>query len=499
MQTDEHAASLWLDEPGKIDAFREVLAEAGFSDRTVAETIGLQDFASESPRDIPLLLYRTSQARPLDTLIRLFLIGTPVDADAVRQAVRPLAIDELVQAGLIEAAEGDLVGRLMLLPFQGLILAHDPPRRIESSPATDYVMGIGRSTLTLANSTIRRRSSLTLDLGTGCGLLALLAAPHSERVLAVDCNARAVHLATFNARLNRWSNVECREGDLFGPVAGDRFDLIVSNPPFVISPKRRYIYRDSGLHGDEITQKIVRQAPRFLREGGYCQILCNWAHLAGQAWEDRLAAWFADTGCDAWVMRSETFDAAAYAVKWIRHTEHDDAEQFSERLKQWLAYYEQEGIVAVSAGLITLRRRSGTTNWLRADDAPPRMLGPAGDSIELGFQLRDFLEGANDDRTLLNACLRCSPDLRLHQDAARADDGWQVVRCQLELSRGMAYTGEADPYIAAMLARCDGRRRLGDLLDELAVSLNQDCTAVASKCIPIVRRMVERGFLLPPE
>lgn len=497
MQADEKDDAFWLDEPGKIDAFREVLARAGFSDSGLVEAIGADEIRLASGSDVPLVLRRTDRGRPVDAIIRLFLVGTPVDPEAVRKAVAPLTVEELTHAGLIERAGGAITGRVELLPFRGMILAHDLHRLIQSGLASDYVMGIGSSSLTLANQTIRRRSSLTLDLGTGCGLLAFLAAPHSDRVLAVDCNPRAVRLAAFNARLNGLTNVECREGDLFGPVEGDRFDLVFSNPPFVISPERRYLYRDSGMHGDEISQKIVRQVPRFLCEGGYCQILCNWAHLTGQKWEDRLAAWFTGAGCDAWVMQSETLDAAAYAVKWIRHTERDAPDRFAERFDQWLDYYERHRIEAVGAGLITLRRRSGGSNWFRADAAPPKMLGPAGASIELGFRLGDFLEAARDDQELLNTCLRCSPDARLHQHAEPAADAWRVTDCQLELASGLAYTGDADPYIAALLARCDGRRRLGDLMGELAVAMGQDRSALTATCVALVRRLVERGFLLP--
>ena len=92
---------------------------------------------------------------------------------------------------------------------------------------------------------------------------------------------------------------------------------MVTNPPFVISPEPRYIYRDSGLGGDEVLRTIVRQAP-VTRPRGLLAVLCNWAHVAGQEWDERLATWTAGTGCDAWVLRCETFAADAYAVKWIR-------------------------------------------------------------------------------------------------------------------------------------------------------------------------------------
>ena len=73
-----------------------------------------------------------------------------------------------------------------------------------------------------------------LDMGTGSGVCALFAARHARRVVAVDINAAAVRCASINARLNHLDHrIEFRHGDLFAPVAGERFDLIVFNPPFL--------------------------------------------------------------------------------------------------------------------------------------------------------------------------------------------------------------------------------------------------------------------------
>src|SRR3972149_4533559 len=166
-------------------------------------------------------------------------------------------------------------------------------------------------------------------------------------------------MAAFNAKLSALSDVECLEGDLFEPVKGQTFDLIISHPPFGISPEMRYIYRDSGMEADQICRKIVHEAPGFLREGGYCQILCNWAEYPGQDWRERLAGWFDGTGCDVWVMRSETRNAATYASAWIRHTERQEPEQYAQRFEEWMNYYERQGIEAISAGLVPMRRRRG--------------------------------------------------------------------------------------------------------------------------------------------
>jgi hypothetical protein len=53
------------------------------------------------------------------------------------------------------------------------------------------------------------------------------------------------------------------------------------------------------MHGDQFCQKIVREVPQFPCQGGYCQILCHWAHYAGQDWQDRLVSWFEGAGCGA--------------------------------------------------------------------------------------------------------------------------------------------------------------------------------------------------------
>ena len=70
-----------------------------------------------------------------------------------------------------------------------------------------------------------------------------------------------------------------------------------------------------------------------------------------------------------------------------------------------MVYYQELGIESIGAGLITMRKRKGKTNWYRADESPEKMIGPCGTSIARGFQLRDFLQMVQDDNELLNCCL----------------------------------------------------------------------------------------------
>ena len=380
-----------------------------------------------------------------------------------------------------------------------MLFAFDLPGRLRSPDHRDYVMGVGRSSLTLANLTVRRPARSTLDLGCGCGIQGLLAAGHSEAVLAVDLNPRAIRFTAFNAGLNGLDNVEAAEGDRFTAAEGRRFDLIVSNPPFVISPENQYTYRDGGMIADEMCRSIVKSAPAYLREGGFCQVLCNWCELGGQDWRERLAGWFEGSGCDVWVMRSETLDAATYASTWIQHTEHHQPERFVERFDRWMAYYDGEKIDSVGAGLITMRRRSGSDHWFRADDAPEKMIGPCGRDILRAFALRDRLPNAGDHARWLASAFRLNPDTRLEQTFRPARDGWEEIEVRVARTSGLAYVVRADVAAANLLARCDGSRPLGLLISELAASIEADPESLIEPVVTVVGNLVQSGVLEPSE
>ena len=132
------------------------------------------------------------------------------------------------------------------------------------------MLGISSAATSLAQLTVREPVARSLDLGTGCGVQALHLAAHSERVVATDVNQRALRLTRFNAELNEVADrIEVREGSFFEPVADDQFDLVATNPPFVISPAtgERLVYRDSGLPGDRVVEHIVRGVPDLLTDG----------------------------------------------------------------------------------------------------------------------------------------------------------------------------------------------------------------------------------------
>src|SRR5215470_11420322 len=131
-----------------------------------------------------------------------------------------------------------------------------------------------------------RRIRRILDLCTGSGCLAVLAAlafPHAC-IDAVDLSAGAVALARRNVATHRLvDRIALHRGDLFAPVARQRYDLIISNPPYVdargmakLPPEYRHEPRlalAAGQDGLDLVRRIIDEAPRHLRKGG--GLLCE--------------------------------------------------------------------------------------------------------------------------------------------------------------------------------------------------------------------------------
>ncbi len=118
-----------------------------------------------------------------------------------------------------------------------------------------------------------RRGERMLEIGAGLGLAAVLAAKQGAVVVATDVVPEAVDVIRANALLNGVA-VDARRGDCYAPVAGERFDLICTNPPQMPTPPER-ARRDAaaaadngGADGWEVLDRVLQGAPAHLRPGG---------------------------------------------------------------------------------------------------------------------------------------------------------------------------------------------------------------------------------------
>jgi len=481
--------------PADCRRIREVLASANYTEQGVCGALGIETFGRLRETKLAAMLWRTRGGSPLETLVRLFVLGQSGDLAAVTKAIAPMSVAEWTRMGLIEVAGSLATACLYLRCYRDLIFAYDFARRGQGGLRQDYVMGVSLSSLVLAGMTVRRQNAATLDLGFGSGIQAILAAPHSERVVGVDCNPRAVAVACLNANLNGIANIDFREGDMFAPVRGETFDLIVSNPPFIISPENRHFFLNSGLEGDEICRRIIKEAPRFLNEGGYCILNANWAVIDGEDWRGRLANWFEGTGCHGLVFNQDTRDLGEYAAGLIEAGSNEEAE-YTRMFDEWMAYYAKLRITGIGQGVIVMRRDTSRANWFAVESAPPNIAYPSGDDVARLVESRTFLHSLPSERHLLDAHLKLAPNVKLDQVCEAASGTWRAVSGRVRRVGGLEFSGALDGPSAKALARWDGARPLKECLKELAASLNQDFEAFVPAALPIIRRLVEQGFLL---
>lgn len=486
------------DQGGDLTLLRRVLEDAGYTESSLSETASLNTVTGK-PSDISVVLRRTAESSSYNSLVRLFLVGCALPEKEVRATLAPMRLEALLSVGLLKRGAEGVQAQAALLPFAGLLFARDFSPEFTGRPSPrNHVPGVGIASQVVANLTVRSHVESALDLGTGLGVQAILAAHHAEHVIATDINPRALNFTELNTRLNGLANVEIRRGSLYEPVADGRFDLIVSNPPFVISPRLRYRYRDGGMTGDLLSEQVIRGAPGLLREGGYCTVLFNWHHRTEEGWADRPAEWLDSSSCDAWLICSDTQDPLAYASGWLSYWHGHNQKAYSRILDEWLSYIHGLGIGFISLGTAILRRRAGGHNWFRAErapDGPPN--GSCSAQIQRIFAAQDILAGLPEEEDLLEQAFLLTPDHELEQLLQAENGRWTVQCARLRQLRGYQFAGYVDRLVSTILAGCDGRRTVAELVADLAAGLHMKTDEIAPGCVAIIRTLLEKGFLTP--
>lgn len=150
-----------------------------------------------------------------------------------------------------------------------------------------------------------------LDLGTGSGVGAVFAALGGYRVVAVDVNPQAVRCARINALLNRLEeSIEVRQGDLFEPVRGERFDLVLFNPPYFAGESRSDL--DRAWRSPDVLARFAAGLPAALAPGGRALVVLSTDGEGGGLLEALAAGGFAVEVAARRAYGTETL--SAYAV-----------------------------------------------------------------------------------------------------------------------------------------------------------------------------------------
>ena len=486
--------ALKIDALKSSDALRAALAKAGYVEERLAATIGLSH--PGETLDLALAVRRVASSEPYDVLVRLFLLGRLVAETDAATAVAPVPLTELFECGLLRREDGAVRSAVKLLPYADLMCVSDFGRtEVERDLPLDHVLGVGPASVTVAKLTVPRLGGEILDLGCGAGIQSLLAGPTARRVVGTDTNPRALNMAGFNAGLNGVGHIEWRQGSFFEPVAGETFDGIVANPPFVISPRGKYLFCDSELTGDGVSEHVLRHSSAHLREGGYATVLFNWHYEGGEDWERRPFEWCAGNGCDCWLVRSGDAEPLTYAANWLRQGEGRDPQRFARMLDEWLEYYARLGIQRLCSGAMVMRKRIGGNNWRRTDSMEVgNAVGACGAHIERFFALETVFH-EEGDAGLLRRAWRVHGDTELTQELTWDGDGWVLRGVHVRLQAGLPFAGSGDHALVRLLGGCRGDRPLDALVRELATELGTSYDAIVPSVLAVVRKLVRAGIL----
>ena len=485
--------------------------------------------------------YSTEQ-KNLARLLAFFLLARPL-SEAEAAEVFGDTLQDFADAALIERDAADCwTASVDLRPHaadDGTEIyvaadlgAHQRPGVLRK----DHVLGIGHASLTLAQITERTPVERALDVGTGCGIQTFHLLAHARHVTATDISERALAFTRFNLLLNApaldidpqnpQTRVSLREGSLLDPVAGERFNLVVSNPPFVITPRvagesaeEQFTYRDGGLPGDEIVSTMVRRLPSVLVPGGRAQMLGNWEIIRDSAdpsqphpWDERVRAWVEEAGAEAWIIQRETLSPESYAETWLKDaSENRDRKHYEQTYVAYLNDFASRNVHSIGFGMIWLRRPSeataaGVTEPLqRFEEITYPIQQPIAHALTESVRRYDHL-AAMDDEALLAAHLEVAEDVTEERHGRPGAEHPSVIL--LRAGSGLCRTQLLSTETAGFASASDGELAVGQIVAALAMLLSwpeYDEAATAARgtqqqhprdtLLHAVRELVLKSFL----
>ena len=476
-------------------AFAQRLIEIGLTNDAV---LALTQVVDDVPHPVraPLRQWhlRRARTRAADAL-RLLTYGDELtEAEAADALTGPL-LHALVDAGVLSLEAARCRSRF-LLTFHGdlYVLVDDVLLH-----GGDAVMGSGRTTVHLSRASIPRvRAGRVLDFGCGAAPNALALAAHADRVVATDINPRAIVLAGVNAAINGIDNVELRVGDMFAPVAGERFDLVMSQPPFVARPTGRdtATFLFGGARGDEFALRLLAELPQILAPNGVAILYVEWPELPGDPIESRIRAAQPDAGVDVLVLRAPPvpLDVHAAAYAYVEHARLDEA--FDRTVVERREHLERMGFLAVSSTLTILRRApAGRDAWThRIDVAAFEATTPNRARIDRFMTTRDLLS-TNDDARLLAARARLPKRTTIVEERSEPDPNTEPTFVLRFSERALLPPIGINREAFVLLSIVDAAPDVASAAELIAREFQVSIDAARAKLLPHVREALDLGAL----
>ena len=517
--------------PEQATSLRADLSESGWGVEAVTTLLGeAADAALRREIRLPALrsvrasLAAGTDSSPVAVLTALFMLGEPVLATALDAALPRTGAAGAAVIGLVGEPDeaGYVRARVDLRPHEAVDDAGEIRWWVASdlgelvtgrALAPDHVLGIGGAGLTLAGLTPRTRVRNALDLGCGCGIQTLYLLRHAEHVVATDISERALAFTAFNAALagvcvtgdpdagsgGGGGRLELLQGSLLEPVAGRRFDLIASNPPFVLTPPA---VREAGLPlmeyrdaGGPVLPELVAGLREHLEPGAAAVMLGNWEHRGADSWREAVATWIPE-GLDGWVIEREVQDPVEYATMWLRDgglTPERDAEGFDAALGAWIDDFEVRGVQGVGFGYLIVHRPLRPRDpWRLLEEVTTSGQGVLGHHVAEVLEVRERLAGLDDDAV---ADLRpvLAPDVTEERHLIPGAAEPTVIL--LRQGGGLGRTIRASTVVAALAGVADGELSVGQIASAVVALTGEDAIGLRAEMVEATRHLITVGFL----
>ncbi|CAK0769874.1 S-adenosyl-l-methionine-dependent methyltransferase [Gammaproteobacteria bacterium] len=468
------------------------LARIGYCEKKIRERLRLTDLNDLLWRALPI--YRKEQLSirdPLASAIDLFLLQATIPTQELDRLFGRIGWEVLIRVGLLSVDAQDWVcARASLFPVGNRLIFSEHAWPMLPHPGLpkvphNQVMSVGADSHWLARTTVRRSVDSALDLCTGSGIHALLAATHAQRVLAIDINPRAALCTYFNTRASGITNVEIAIGDLFEPVGEERFHLITANPPFVPSPINSVGFRDGGRSGEDIQRRIVAGLPHHLAPGGIAQIVTELGERDGESLADRLRGWLGGAPMDIHILRLREYSTTSYA---LGHAEGEDYGAFLDSVKDWNGNLITQGYARIVSVLLAFQWSDPAYGppWTRSEESEPPLYDNTGIEIEAIFFAERLARHPDLYSMLARNRIRRAGKIRLFETGVLGDELHIQTHAQ-SLGRALAVQQWINPIEREILVRMKESLALPEIL-ALAHELTLEEEAIFATLGSLLRR-----------
>jgi SAM-dependent methyltransferase len=484
--------------PEEFARLRDLLERAGYTESLICERAEVPSIHFFPAPDGRTALKDIRDAQSL--LVRLFLDGDHVPWAMVRFFLRGADLGALEALDLLHSPVGApelCAAKVGLYPIDELYIAADRPRAFDTSTsaaAPDLVFSpVSPETYRFLHLMPRVPCESLLELCSGTAVAGMLGARRfARRVTAIDITERSSRFARFNASLNGIDGVRVLQGDLYAPIAGESYDLILAHPPYVPSLESRYVFRDGGEDGEEVTRRILAGLADHLRPGGQFFCDCMITDRDGAPLESRVrAALGRDEGeFDVLIAQSSSLDPLHYVTDQAR-----DGRLEFESLVRWNETFRRLEVDQLVFTSILVQRRAER----RPVVTSRRVVSPLTSAADLQWVLRWMVQTASWDadqmRQLLGSRPRTLPRTELRSRSIVRDRQWTVEECTLVTLAPFAVEASCPAWYATLLQWCDGRMTAREHLQFLRETKVVPESAPEDLFVTMIRQLVDAGLI----